>query len=574
VLFVGSISLAIGGCSGEGLDAASSGKTGDSAGANTIAAGATPTTKVSGQFLARVDITPSHAIEFWEIQPGVVAFIQSLDSAAGEQPIDVESILPVAGGYSGVYRQLMNDEHATLPAELVAADEHFHHLPIRDGFAPASTDVPPQTAQPKTGEPVKQEPKPVAAPGGLTTESAPVPNPNPGTARSIGFTCPGYNTDAGYCPGWQGGTDEGYFYGFVNGSVQETMYWHSIATNPQSGPTSDGSKWNVYRVNQWINGAWANIIQYAVRPGYTVSSGIVGQATYYQGSTTGNIVGYGDGYRLSFPTVTQLASHPLWAGTSFANDINGITHNGDSWILLRTDSGGWGCTATVPFTGDLASEFGRCPNTVPNNTGFNHVGDSVYDPLTGLLYVSLNQSGAKNAAIGVMSGNGSTFHGQTIITPDDQMGWVALDPKTRLFYTSNSAGTVIHRNYVVTSPSITHVAMPDYIFNNPDGNHNIQGGKVSSHGKLWVYASMSDTVHRIMGIDPYSMLIQTKIDLSIDQGPWCTWACSGEEAEGLDITESPTSEQGQIHVQDLGNNFWSNDQWTLSNFAVSDRNRL
>jgi hypothetical protein len=563
-------------------------------------ANAAPSTQIAGQLLAHVDLNANHTVEFWELQPGNVALIQNFNSAGGEQLVELEPLLASRGGYSGLYRALLNDDHAQLPAELVAADERFHHLPIRDGFAPLPSGPPDATGTVGKAVAVNAAPPPVRAPGTLSIQAvSPGNNTSPGTAANFGFQCGGLNWDGGFCPGWSSQTSEtGFFGGFANGNVVEAIAWTAIGSNPQSGSTSNSSLWDTFNVNQWINGAWVSVVHVGVPPGWSSWSSIGYLPQWYQGSITGNLIGYGENFRLSFPSLTQLPSHPLWVGNSFANDINGITHTSSSWILLRTEEGGafsgfttaQGCLGLLGLTTDLTTDPGRCPVYLTNNSGYNHFGDSVFDPVTAKLYVSLNQTNGVNGAIGVFSLDSTLsritgYNGYTVIAPNQGEAWVALNPKaltpsSREFYTSDPSGTVIHQNQVFVGSSVTSTAQYNISIQNFLNNWatlNIQGGKVSSHGKLWVYNAASSTEHQILGIDPYSGVVAMKVSLSIDQGPWCTWACSGEEAEGLDITPTNLNApgvSGQIHVQDLGNNASANDQWTLSNFSVSDLSRL
>ncbi|HTA90190.1 MAG TPA: hypothetical protein VK745_11455, partial [Polyangiaceae bacterium] len=109
-----------------------------SANAASVASGSTRrASHVAGQFLARVSVTTTHTVEFWEIKPGSVAMIQLIKPGGTDKSLDLGPMLRNAGGsYGGLYRQLMNDPNATLSPEMVAADERRSHLPIRDASLP------------------------------------------------------------------------------------------------------------------------------------------------------------------------------------------------------------------------------------------------------------------------------------------------------------------------------------------------------------------------------------------------------------------------------------------------------
>jgi hypothetical protein len=108
----------------------------------------------------------------------------------------------------------------------------------------------------------------------------------------------------------------------------------------------------------------------------------------------------------------------------------------------------------------------------------------------------------------------------------------------------------------------------------PSQSWNIQGGKVSSHGKLWVHAPFDSQNNVVLGIDPYSGIVQTATFYEIpgttsELGSWWGGAPYSIEAEGLDITSD-----GQVHAQMLANEARLNDQWSLYNYTADDPTRL
>jgi hypothetical protein len=578
-----------------------------------------PTAKAVGIMLAEVDISSTHRIEFLELSPGQVAMIQSFQTAQ-EMPIDLEHMLASTGSYGGVYRKLLNDDHAPLSAEMIAADEHLRHLPIPDGSTPRSTNVPPE-APGKSGSPVVAAPSTAAArepgapsanaPGDLRTLSG-TPNyvANTGTATNVYFHCPDtVEFDGGFCPNWATpssypltDTNEGFVYGFANGSVQQSINWGAIGSNP-----SWASSWDLMLVNEWVNGAWVTDMQLGLPPGYSWVVTAAGTPTYYQGLISGTVVGYGDHYQLSFPNLSPTGMWPDFSGTEFGNDINGITHDdlavgGGDWIISKTEEPAFlsvglsillygiypsptttGCFGTIPYSYNLQTyDPGSCPTPLSDG-GFNHLGDLVFNTHTSMLYASTNQEGSKNGGI-AMWGAANAFYGVVVEEPNDQLAWVAHNPKQDsydganfhdMFYSSNSAGTVIHQYMLIMNGSnhelFSNGKISDIVIGNGSGM-NIQGGKVSSHGKIWAYVYNSDSTHTIVGINPITGLI----GLSYPISEYVT-GCDSFEAEGLDVTESATNSpgtSGQIHVQDLCNFDDTDDEWSLSHFSVSDMSRL
>jgi len=324
----------------------------------------------------------------------------------------------------------------------------------------------------------------------------------------------------------------------------------------------------------------------------------------------GNVVAFADRQRLSFPQLSQITTYPHWSTTNFGNDIEGITHQQTpalanapwwaaqgGWILSRTEfSSGRSAYGVVGFVGFQFDLFSVAPDRyefkepqVWQDHGFHHFGDIQYDPQTARLYISINDRDNTRAGIGILDASraGWTANSSDVIdlgavTFTEQLNtecaWAAYNGKNGVFYTTNgSAARVLHRHTLSFAQpgKPTESPLDDLPFINADSTlsptSNIQGGKASSHGKLWIYAKPDeDPGHTaLIGVDPYSGIVHVKIRITLGD--------SSEEAEGLDITEAPTGSPGiggQIHVQDLQNRSLSNDAWNLLNFQASDLARL
>jgi hypothetical protein len=598
-----------------------------------------PAETMVGQFLARVNVTATHSVEFWESEPGHVMLVQTFDETAGERRLELAELLREAQGlYSGLYRTLLNDPSAPLPQQLVEADEHRRHLPIRDASVPLPPDPAPLYPPLTHG---------AAAVGATPLEPTLPPS---ATQKTLGLTHKGggiYGIDPYFCTdvrtdGW---CPPGAYFGYVRGTAKETIYWDAQGHNPQAaGGTTDTMTVNRF---SFISG-WSPWFTYGLWPGHTVEAiSIDGSPNTWQGQITGDVVAWAERWRLSFPSVSETTRHPDGAQKPFVNGLNGITHNGNGWIMSRTQGESFwdvygaerGCVAWFSFATDLQSAGGnRCPGLdsmafatppydpltttyccdmdggccdttdpscplicqPPGAKYFNHFGDLVNDaflpdgwsyngPLkfgTGNVYVSMNMTGSVNGSIGVISGDLRTPLGYAVLYPNDQIAWVAVDPRTREFYTSNSAGTEIDAWNIVAVPQ---QPVPTFVpstgldsngaqatwqeniaplnwagANNTQGQMNIQGGKVSSHGKLWLWTG--DGGGTLVGMDPYSRLVQ------------CTYTFNTgySEAEGLDITENNVNSPGvggSIHLQHLSDSGVSGT-WQMVNLTVSDPARL
>ena len=577
----------------------SSGKTADHGGETVI-----------GVHVAHVDYTATHTIDFWEVQPGNVLMLQQFDTTQGDAALKLEPLLLDAGGTLGaLYRKLKNDPNAPLSPEISAADEHRRQMPVRDGSKPRPVAppplYPPGTTTPVVGGAPAQPPaQPPAKPGTLTVQDAAY---NYATWNS-GFCTPdsAIGTDQSYCPA-------GY-YGTVWGYYPETIYWESEGYNPQAR----GSSSDTFKVYQWTGGAWQQIYNLYLGAGKTVDAFITGGPAYYHGGITGSAVGYAERSRFSFPQLQWLSTSPdAYRGADWCNDVNGITHDGTKGIFSRTD-GDYACLGTGT---DIHTTPSSCPYREPTDwlaCGFNHFGDIVFDENRRALFVSMNMEGSQNGAIGILAPDLQTPLGYVVINPNDQVAWVARNPKNGDFYTTSSSGPittsprVIHRNSVIFNPAqyvpfnlpdlpgITGLAssacaqflspgwgngaissqLSDIVLVNDPSNYdpsrswNIQGGKVSSHGKLWVNAPFDDQNNVILGIDPYTGIVQTATFYVIpgttsEIGSWWGGAPYSIEAEGLDVTSD-----GQVHAQMLANEARLNDEWSLFNYTADDPARL
>jgi len=566
--------------------------------------------KAAGVLLAQAHVTPTHSVDLWETQPGKVLMVQSFNSAAGETALDLGVLFAEAGSYGALYRKLVQDPQAPLSAELISADEHVHALPIRDAAQPAPSEPPrPERTMAHGATAEAQTLPPSAVPGQTQVLSLSGSGKHATTPDGLGFNCERpADTDGSYCPGWTHPSFfspdlvPGYFYGFVYGNAIETMYWDAVGTNPQAFSTTDATLRDSFSVNQYIDGAWQQVYSRSLPGGYSCRATAVGTAEYYQGSITGNIVGYGETYRLSFPTLTQLASHPHWVSNEFANDIQGITHTASSWILSRTEYGlsgpQYGVLGAVALSSDLQNHspnryYGEAPAWT--TAGYTHFGDVAYGD--GYIYVSTNKKDNLHGSIGVYD-SGLQPLGVVEVNPTHGCAWVAYNPKTGQTYFSDGDAAALHRRTLTVRGKVASIsaAPEDIVFQNLEATPNgiiddITGGKVSRHGKLWVFSQnveqflVPGTCQRggcyppsysernrgiIYGIDPYSGFVQTRLDVTFSYGD--------EEGEGVDITDETFAGSpgvsGQLHFQTLINAFPGNDRWNLLNFQVSDLERL
>ena len=609
-----------------------------SANAASVASGSTRrASHVAGQFLARVSVTTTHTVEFWEIKPGSVAMVQLIKPGGTDKSLDLGPMLRNAGGsYGGLYRQLMNDPNATLSPEMVAADERRSHLPIRD----ASLPLP---ARPAPPHPPRTHGTPAVVPsqasaniqlGTLSLQSMVVDGGDVYDNSGItDFDCNGPEVDGGWCP-------PGAYNSYIYGESDEVIYYDVDGYNPQNYPSDYGYE-NDDTFYIWENDAnnpdagWVTDLDWDLWPNETLRVTFAGSPAQFFGEVDGNVVAFADRYRLSFPSLSFAYNGPSWnegEGT-FANDIEGIAHahcpgaadcDPGLWFFSRTEfSEGDSVHGQIGISGDLGGVAYNCTHDEPSNwwSGtyhiYAHYGDIVYEPVsnpvaTGMLVVSLNDKDNNHAGVGFLGvvptpsnqcGNTLVDWGTVMLSAGEQAPCVAVTHKylnklvspdssgrsfveepndVHLYIPSSAQANLLHE-YIVDYPTDTLVWGPyDTKLINANGVktpvNNPNGLKVSSHGKLYMWGVESTNfIGMLYGIDPFSGVIQTQFAQSYGR-PQDSLLWTGVESEGLDIVDPTdvglTSGAPEILLQILADSPVETDQWQLTHLSVSDASRL
>ena len=587
------------------------------AGGGAILPAAVDESHIAGEKLAHIDVTPSHSVELWEIQPGNVVMVQDFDASAGEQALDLSTLLTqVKGSYSGLYRALLKDEGAALPSALVAADERQQHLPVRH----AGDAIPAQPTRPAEalshGEAIDLPSSQASIPAlqGGTTVKKLDKSEGYGNNLTLGFLCQPPHTDGGFCPGWWFGIRPGTYNSFAYGSATDAIFYDSVGVNPQGGELSDTTTWDYYDLYRWDGSAWVSQLHNRVYRGHAIRVTYQGAPLGLMGSITGKLVQYGDGYRLPFPNLTLNSIYPDWIGTDFTNDIQGMTHENyfgsAGWFFSRTEFG-WGKTSLygvigwADFSRNLADEDNGWPYRSGGindydepqawrNQNYAHYGDIATDLKRARLFVSINAANNTNAGVGVLkiSDNllgppGLTDLGTVSLNPSESASWVAYDQNADYVYTPMGS-TGVHVDQiglgVPNAAPVTHIGEVSFVnlASVASSIDAINGAKVSSHGKLWLWAAVTHTMYQLIGVDPFTGIIQYCVPVFVNPNQFCApLYCpdSVEEAEGLDITDESTTRlpwqmAGQIHVQLLGNHRTTNDEVRILNYKADDLSRL
>jgi hypothetical protein len=525
--------------------------------------------------VARIDRSPSHSISFYDSEVGVVVSeTGDAEEMRAPAPLDVLR----AQGIAATFRALAHDEHADVPTPLLAAEARWQ---ARKAAAPApvATTAPPEQAPAAaterrlaraSGNQVTRDglEEVTRSLGSLSSDAAwwqslSICQSRNTTTGPYGDTIIGGWVDAVWCV-----TDVGW----ATTGWRDTMYYETTAFAQGNVATVS--------INKWINGAWQQIISQSVPYRYlTTFSFPPENGAYYQTfvtGTSGYAVGISERYRLAMPQPTFVSDKPNRVSYEFANDIDGITHDANSWFLTRskyvcndlvcgTSVSKYGLIAKVPLgtsLDDNPTGYGM-PSSWTTSPGggqrYNHFGDLVQ--VGGKLYVGVD--GAAGGAIGVYDTN---LNAKAIIPLSEN--WtaplVAYNPIDGLFYVPDSESTFQKYSVNASTASATwegtlHLS---HAIAGP-----LQGGKFSPKGNLWIFAGGAGKNRQFWGVDGANgaVLIQG----TLAPGNF-------DESEGLDIfdldSETRPGMAGQLHIQRLQNNTLSNDSWRLSHWrAPMDR---
>jgi len=378
------------------------------------------------------------------------------------------------------------------------------------------------------------------------------------TTGPYGDTIVGSWVDAVWCV-----TDVGW----ATTGWRDTMYYESTAFAQGNAATVS--------INKWINGAWQQIISQTVPYRYlTTFSFPPENGAYYQTFVTGTAgyaVGISERYRLAMPQPTFVNDKPNRVSYDFANDIQGITHDANSWFLTRSKYecntiictgfvSKYGLIAKVPLGTSLDNNptgYGM-PSSWTTSPGggdrYNHFGDLVQ--VGGRLYVGVD--GAAGGAIGIYDTN---LNAKTIIPLSENWSapLVAYNPIDGLFYVPDSEST-FQKYWVHASKGTATWEGTLHLSRAIPGP--IQGGKFSPKGNLWVFAGGDSQNRQFWGVDGANgaVLIQG----TLAPGNF-------DESEGLDIfdldSETRPGMAGQLHIQRLQNNI-SDDSWRFSHWRA------
>lgn len=308
-----------------------------------------------------------------------------------------------------------------------------------------------------------------------------------------------------------------------------------------------------------------------------------------------------------------LGRHPEDGKAFYAEDVQGITHDGDAWYITNSNHDPWkgdrfGNLWRWPVGDDLAWSPWATPSLPPDvtrrgyqdvddlaNNNYVHFGPPSYyappgGPGAGYILIPISP-GDQGPVIALFTAEAAlVYRGRARLGSQQDAGWAAIDPTTGLVYSSESNAEV--RTYRLdwarlaqTEAKITDDALtPEASFplldesGQPVCLDSMQGGVISPRGDLlYLVCGYLEDPKPSWGIHVFDMKTHRRIARSIDgdeglfqyqfEPGWATY----DEPEGLAIWDLDDGRapgiSGQLHVLVLNNNYTESDQVHLCHYT-------
>jgi hypothetical protein len=525
------------------------------------------------KFLARVDLSKTHAVEFYQFKGGPIGLREIGQAADAEQRVDFDSL----GGkpIGEVYRTLSKDPQKTIPPALEQA-ALVKPPPSQPTDGPPPFDPPKEPPAPTTGDkvPALATRAPVSGDGtGLQSKAWGQTKKSLDWGDASWWTyyfCQTTGMDSVWClPD----------YAWATTGARPTMYYQA------SGMNMGGSAVASYWIDEWW-GYWQRIINEDLYPGWWVSwwfennrylaSGIAGNDPDWH-------IHFSERFRNGAPDITQTAVYPYNDAHYWTEELQGATQNGSNWFMASRTN-----LMRFPITSDL--HYYPTANVYnPWSYWWGHMGSPTYGWNNGTVVVPLEPDWAHNghasrSAFGIFD---TSLNGLATPTvpyppagsgiPDEQAGesssnpWIAYNPQDQRYYSSGYNPTWLYAYDIWYSPynvAFNHAVQILDDWGNPIQLHDVAGGAFSPSGKLYLALddhSNSDwgqivvidvnngRVHRTYWIERHRYLI----------GP--------EEMEGLTFWNSNGTApgiNGQMHLVLLDND-GGQDDWYYKHYTFS-----
>jgi hypothetical protein len=536
--------------------------------------------------LATAHVSATRTVDFFETENGIaIRDLAPLDELKAKH-LDLDRLRGL--GMQGMFRAVVNDERAEVPAALTSAEERWR-AKYRESPPPVAREAPPSLRRTVGAA------HPVAAP-------SQGPRPSGGGGEQLGTSQQALSGDAAW---WQSQS----FCQWQTGSGV-TLAWYDDVWCPVDVPWADAG-WAdaMYHeatiggedgpatlvIDQWV-GTWKTVLFETVpyRWGGTWSLPPQNGAIYHTfahglSAPTGGAyytnIALSVRSRYSMPIPQSINFAPSNAQYDFANDIDGIEFDGEDLFMTRskfTLAGG-----STPQGGQISIQFFADPGAAQPNyltkqpeevhdmpadwkrAGYNHFGDLTLGP-DGNLYVSME--GDAGAAVGVYDGDAFPIDFAALDTTP-HCPWIAYNPRNDLYYTTLGSSSQLAIFDIKTADQAIDVKATRVGTLNLSAAGGDQGGKFSPRGNLWSTSGYGgSSTLRLYAIDTVNGFVHYSAQIP---------ANGADEGEGIllydfDANPNQNGMQGQIHVQVLKNNVAGavgQDTFELEHFRA-DMSRL
>ncbi|MCP3100272.1 hypothetical protein LZ198_15485 [Myxococcus sp. K15C18031901] len=272
-------------------------------------------------------------------------------------------------------------------------------------------------------------------------------------------------------------------------------------------------------------------------------------------------------WRRAFPDLQVAGEFPSEVSPGYTDNLQGVTHDAANWYMTNTTT-----LYKMPVGRNLAQGgYASISSGIPAQlSAYNHLGDLSYH--AGRLYVPIEGS---TPGVAVFDTN-LTYIAHATLPGAADAAWCAVNPVDGKLYTSNFNDSVIRRYKIVwlgsTNPTVPlkvafewEASLPIRDINGtPVSLSRLQGGEFSPKGNLYL---VSDVVGRgVIGVDVRTGRIQVELPVNFTGGE--------EELEGITIWDLDSGIapgiSGQIHVQMIDNDFWNQDDFYFKHYRVTD----
>ena len=516
------------------------------------------------QLLARVDLTDTHAVEFYQFRGEHIALREIRRHDNTDQRVDLESL--AGKTIVEAYRTLSKDPLKPIPPELEAAAAVKHPRP-QPTDAPPLSDPPKDLPTPRTGDKVSASGARAPIGGtGLRGQTS-LQDWGDGNWWTYNY-CQTYDVEEVWClPN----------YAWATTGTRATMFYEASGMNVG---TNTASFW----VDEWW-GYWQRIIsedlnwnwetRWAFNYQTWLASGISGNDPDWH-------IHFAERFRNAAPELVEAnpSAHPYEDYHYWTEEIQGATQDSFNWYMANRTH-----IMRFPLTADL-DYYPSAYVANPWSYYWAHMGDPAYGWNLGKVIVPLepdhaNGGHATGPAFGIFDTLLNGLAAPSIPDPpagsgipDQQAGesggapWVAYNPKDGGYYSSGFDPTWIYVYNISYANQVTFSRAFQILdgWGYPIQLHHIQGGAFSPSGKL--YLSSDDPAYTHWGQIHVMDIYNGRVQRSYFIERHATWP-GPEEMEGLTFWNSNGSApgiNGQLHLVLLDNDA-GDDDWYFKHYS-------